>query len=101
MGKTDISQSKLIAFARVFNVTLFDLLGFEQAKEIDEQKEMYLFEEIQKKFGKEAIKLLDLFCTLNSVGKQRAIETLEDLSSVQKYIKEGVIECQEKQLQNH
>ena len=50
------------------------------------QKEVFLLEEIQKKFGKESIKLLDLFCSLNKSGKQKAIENFEDLSSIQKYI---------------
>ena len=101
LGKADLPQSKIVAFAKVLGVTPCELLGFEPTKATDEQKELwdkkfnenqrlqkevYLLEEIQKKFGKEAIKLLDLFCTLNKSGKQKAVETLEDLSSIQKYI---------------
>lgn len=105
MGKADLPQSKLIAFAKVLGVTPCELLGLEPTKATEEQielwdkrfnenqrlqKEVFLLEEIQKNFGKEAIKLLDLFCSLNKSGKQKAIENLEDLTSIQKYIeKEG------------
>lgn len=45
-----------------------------------------MFEQIQLYFGTEASELMKLFVQLNDKGKQKAIENLEDLSSIQKYI---------------
>ncbi|NCC07460.1 MAG: XRE family transcriptional regulator [Clostridia bacterium] len=100
LGKSDLPQSKLVAFAKIFNVSPCELLGFdpqpatdEQIKEWDEkfnsklelQKEVLLIEAVQKKYGKSAVQLLQLFEQLNTQGKSKAIDALSDLTDITKY----------------
>ena len=102
MGKADLPQSKLVEFARIFGVTPCELLGYEPTLATEEQKKFWndrfnaqsqlqtetaLIEQIQKQYGKAAVKLLQLFTGLNDTGKEKAIENLEDLTAIQKYIK--------------
>lgn len=105
LGKADLPQSKLIAFAKVLNVSPCELLGLEptktdtaeQMKLWDEQyneknqlqAEVQIIEAVQKLFGKDAVTLLHLFNALNKSGKKKAVESLEDLTTVPKYQKEG------------
>ena len=104
MGKADLPQSKLIEFARILGVTPCELLGYEPTPATEEQKrlwdekfnanaalknEVVLIEHIQKQYGKDAVRLLDLFCQLNKTGKQKAVETLEDFTAIDRYRKEG------------
>lgn len=100
LGKSDLPQSKLVAFAKIFNVSPCELLGLdpqpatdEQIKEWDEkfnsklelQKEVLLIEAVQKKYEKSAVKTLQLFEELNTQGKSKAIDTLSDLTDITKY----------------
>lgn len=102
MGKSDLPQSKIIAFAKIFGVTPCELLGYEPTPATEEQKKLWdekfnannrlknetaLIEQIQKKYGKDAFQLLQLFDSLNENGKQKAVENLEDLTAIKKYIK--------------
>lgn len=102
MGKSDLPQSKIIAFAKIFGVTPCELLGYEPTPATEEQKKLWdekfnannrlknetaLIEQIQKKYGKDAVQLLQLFDSLNENGKQKAVENLEDLTAIKKYIK--------------
>lgn len=99
MGKADLPQSKLMKFAKIFGVSPCVLLGYEPAS--DEQKQLWdakfnaheqlkneviLIEYIQKQYGKAAVKMLRLFTSLNENGKQKAIENLEDLTAIEKYL---------------
>lgn len=102
MGKSDLPQSKIVAFAKIFDVTPCELLGYEPTPATEEQKKLWdekfntnnqlknetaLIEQIQKKYGKDAVLLLQLFNSLNENGKQKAVENLEDLTAIKKYIK--------------
>ena len=102
MGKADLPQSKLIAFAKILGVTPCELLGYEPTPATEEQKKLWdekfntnnslanevvLIEQIQKKYGKSAVQILQLFNSLNESGKQKALENLEDLTAIEKYIK--------------
>lgn len=101
MGKSDLPQSKILAFAKVFGVSPCEIIGYtpqpateEQIKEWDErlnahqklQAEVQVIEAVQKLFGKESVKMLHLFNELNKTGKTKAVETLEDLTAIEKYI---------------
>jgi len=101
LGKADLPQSKLVAFAKIFGVTPCELLGVdpqpateEQIKEWDAkfnsklelQNEVLLIEAVQKKYGKKAVQMLQLFEQLNEQGKTKAIDTLSDLTVISKYI---------------
>ncbi len=101
LGKADLPQSKIVAFARIFNVSPCEILGYEPTAASEEQKQLWdeklnahqqlqtevqVIEAIQKMFGKDSVKVLQLFNSLNKSGKTKAIETLEDLTAIQKYI---------------
>ncbi len=100
MGKADLPQSKLIEFARILGVTPCKLLGYDEPhkpateedlrrwdSELKPTNEVKLIEQIQKQYGKSAMQLLQLFDSLNENGKQKAVENLEDLTAIEKYIK--------------
>ncbi len=101
MGKADLPQSKILAFAKIFGVSPCELLGYEPQPATEEQKKLWdeklnanqslqtevqVIEAVQKMFGKDSVKVLQLFNTLNQSGKTKALETLEDFTAIQKYI---------------
>lgn len=116
LGKADLPQSKLIAFAKVLNVSPCELLGLgptktptaEQIQLWDKQyngknqlqTEVQIIEAVQKQFGKDAVALLHLFNTLNKSGKKKAIENLEDLSAIERYTKNETIHIIKKAARN-
>lgn len=101
MGKADLPQSKLIAFAKIFGVSPCVLIGYdepatnEELDAWDEQlnkngelnQEVKLIEQVQKQYGSDAVKILQLFTSLNQSGKEKAVSNLEDLTAIEKYIK--------------
>lgn len=103
MGKSDLPQSKLVAFAKIFGVSPCVFVGAEpitpatqeQLAEWDEKynvtmalrNEVLLIEAIQQKFGRCAVKLLQSFTLLNEQGRTKALDTLSDLSAIEKYQK--------------
>ncbi len=96
MGKSDLPQSKLVAFAKIFGVSPCELLRYEPATEEqievwDEKSEklhneVKLIEQIQSQYGSDAVHILQLFTSLNQEGKEKAVSNLEDLTAIQKYI---------------
>lgn len=50
-------------------------------------KEVELIESIQNQWGKDAVSLLNIFVNLNNQGKEKALDALSDLSSIEKYTK--------------
>lgn len=99
LGKADLPQSKLVAFAKIFNVNPCLLLGMESATNNDLQewdninkidnlaKETKLIENIQSQWGKSAVKMLELFIQLNEQGQQKAIDNISDLTLIDQYKK--------------
>lgn len=116
LGKADLTQSKLIAFAKVFNVSPCKLLDLEPVKPATDedlkrwdeqynkdnclQKEVSVIEAVEAQYGKEAVKMLHLFAQLNSLGKARAIDALSDLADIGKYTKNGTIHLIKKAARN-
>lgn len=87
LGKSDLPQTKIFAFAKVFDVSPCELLGLEPPTESEEkiQMEVKVLDSIQKVFGKDSTKMFRLFLSLNEQGKQKALENLEDLTAIDKY----------------
>ena len=71
----DVSEAWLMGH----NVPMERLLHQRCATESD------LFDKIDCVFGKEAGKLMEYFVQLNSEGKGKAVDTLEDLTAIEKY----------------
>lgn len=105
MGKADLPQSKIVAFAKVLGVSPCYLLGITDEPEkvattddLNQWDEKYnkdellhndvlLIEGIQARYGKDAVKLLELFTKMNKQGQTKALDSLSDLASIEKYIK--------------
>lgn len=97
-GQNDISQSRIRIYASVLGVSPTYLMGMDDAfEQFDEsletetiQVEVKVYDAVQQAFGKDGFTILQLFNSLNDVGKAKAIENLEDLLSIPKYKKEGL-----------
>jgi len=101
MGKADLPQSKLVAFAKIFGVSPCVLIGYDEPatkEELDAwdkqlnkngrlNQEVKLIEQVQKQYGSDAVKILQLFTSLNKSGKEKAVSNLEDLTAIEKYIR--------------
>lgn len=101
LGKADLPQSKLVAFAKIFGVSPCVLVGAEPIapasdEQIQEWEEKYnvemalrnevlLIEAIQKKYGRQAVLVLQAFTQLNDQGKTKAVDALQDLTAIEKY----------------
>lgn len=89
LGINDIPQSKILAFAQIFNVSPAELLTDEDQGQDEESlaSEIQLLEQIQKVYGKQAVDMLKLFTALNSDGMKRAIEAVEPLTEIERFRK--------------
>lgn len=102
MGKADLPQSKLLAFAKLFNVSPCYLLGIEDNPATDEDKKLWnekfnyndilhdetaLWDIIQQAFGKNTTDMLHLFVQLNNQGQKKAISNVSDLTLIDQYNK--------------
>lgn len=83
----NIKRSTIKKMADLFNVSPCYIMGWEDAYNPNGKlaKEVSLIEEIQRRYGKEAVQLLQNFTELNEVGRSKALETISDLTELQKY----------------
>lgn len=105
-GIYEAKQSALHKLAVALNVSESWLMGYDVSIERSTDKvdillddvrfrikeqylsdEVKLIESIQTQYGKDAVTLLNMFMNLNDKGKTKALDTLEDLSAIEKYIK--------------
>lgn len=91
-GKNDITQSRLKEYAKALDTSVAYLLGwgihderFNPNGELCEQSTA--FDIVQNVFGAEAVKLMIAFSQLNEQGRNKAIETVNDLLEIPKYQK--------------
>lgn len=87
----NLKLSSLKKLCEIFNVTS-DYFIFPQAKEFDTkynseqlQHEIKIIEEIQALYGAKAVEILHNFTKLNEVGKDYALEVIENLTLLEKY----------------
>ena len=72
--------------ADIFGVTPTEIMCFESKyDEMEISEEVKVIEQIQMTFGKDFVKILQHFNELNEEGKQKAIETIIDLTEHPKY----------------
>jgi hypothetical protein len=69
--------------SKLFHVRPCELMCFDQEQQISE--DVIAIEQVQKRFGKDAVRLLELFTKLNELGKEKALEDLDDLTNLPKY----------------
>lgn len=82
----NIKRSYIEQLSKLFHVRPCELMCFSQEEIISE--EVKVIEQVQKAFGKESVKMLELFTKLNELGKEKALESLDDLSNLSKYTEE-------------
>lgn len=90
-GKVEnIKRSAIKTMAEIFNVSPCYLMGFDEdedeIKTISEQ--VALLQAVQDQWGKDSVKMLELFTGLNPDGQKKALNQLEDLSEIPKYRKD-------------
>lgn len=84
---SDIRQTNLAKLANALGTTPESLMGWnEMEKRIVE--EYPLVNQICSAYGTDAAELLSRFLQLNDMGKQKALENIQDLLDVPKYRKE-------------
>jgi len=79
----NIKRSYIEQMSSIFGVKPSDLMCF-QEQQIAE--DVYLLERIQGRFGSSAVRLLEYFTKFNEIGKNKALEQMDDLSNIHKYI---------------
>jgi len=77
----NIKRTHIEQLAKIFNVSPVDLMCFEDENTYNET----LSGKIKKAYGKEALSLLEKFFELNTLGKEKILDTLSDLSQLEKY----------------
>lgn len=88
----NIKRSKIKELSKIFGITPTELLGFadcfEQTPEEKQlSQEAKTYDMVAALFGSDASRLLNLFDKLNEQGKAKALDALEDLSAIDKYVK--------------
>ena len=103
-GKYEPKQVAIYELSHALDVNEAWLMGYDcpmQRCDFDSKinskklsEEVILIESIQKIYGNNAVKLLKSFSELNTIGKEKAIENIDDLLQISKYT------TQEKKLSN-
>lgn len=79
----NIKRTHIQQLARKFGVSPCELMCFDSAKAAEETKTLEL---VQKNFGKDAVKVLQMFCEMNANGQQKVLEDMSDMTELPKYI---------------
>ncbi|MBR3428820.1 MAG: helix-turn-helix domain-containing protein [Clostridia bacterium] len=90
-GKVEnIKRSAIKTMAEIFNVSPCYLMGFDEDEDEIKtiSKQVALLQAVQDQWGKDSVKMLELFTGLNSDGQKKALNQLEDLSEIPKYRKD-------------
>ena len=82
----NIRKGYIEQLAEIFDIDPSELMCFES--KYDEgliSEEVKIIEAVQKLYGRQAVQLLQHFMELNTMGKQKALEDLIDLTELPKY----------------
>lgn len=92
-GIYEAKQTALYKLAVALDVSEAWLMGYdvEMGRLISQKgaEQTNIFELMQLHFGTEAVDLIYAFTQLNDKGKKKALETINDLTEIQKYTKKG------------
>ena len=82
----NIKRTHIQQLAKMFGVTPSELMCFDdQIDSSQVSEEVKVIEAVQGLFGKDAVQLLRHFNELNELGKQKALESVGDLTDHPKY----------------
>lgn len=83
---TNIRKEHIEQLAEIFGVHPIDLMCFsEKYNEKQISEEVETIEAVQKLFGRQAVQILDFFCQLNDLGKEKLLNNAGDLAELPKY----------------
>lgn len=68
--------------ARVFDVSPTFIVGWSETNSNSLSAEVKIIQGIQRFYGKDAVEMLQTYLTLNKIGKNRALQYLEELSKL-------------------
>ena len=83
---TNIKRSQIEKMCALFNCKPYEIMCFDD--KFDEKhisKEAAVLDSVSEVFGTNAFQLLELFTKLNELGKEKALEDLDDLTNLPKY----------------
>lgn len=81
-----IKKDYIEQLAKIFGVTPTEIMCFDSAHNTEEiTEDLQLIEQIQSRFGKDAVQLLQYFTELNDIGRQKALDSVGDLTEIPKY----------------
>lgn len=83
----NLPRASIEKMATIFGVSPAYLMCFDQWDQNSEalSDEVALIERIQAKWGKDAVKMLELFVSLNTDGRRNLLTMTEDFASLDKY----------------
>lgn len=86
----NIKRTHIQQLAKKFGVKPCELMCFDDTNDSPKiAEEVKTLELLQKNFGKDAVKMLEMFMELNHHGKKKALEDLSDLTELKKYTEKG------------
>ena len=101
LGINELTQSKIVAFANLFEVEPWQLLNDEPLNMVEIksqwertdrermiQAEVKVYEDVQSLFGKSAFELLSIFNQLNKAGQEKALAQIQDMIEIAQYRKD-------------
>ena len=83
----NIKRSYIEQMSKLFDVRPSELMCFDFEHKLSE--DVITIEMVQKNFGADAVRLLEWFTRLNELGKEKALEDLDDLTNLPKYTVQG------------
>ena len=82
----NIKRTHIEQLSVLFGIQPSELMCFESMYDENQiSEEVKTFEAVQSLFGKDAVQLLQHFMELNSLGKQKALDDIIDLTELSKY----------------
>ncbi len=84
----DIPRSMIVKFAQALGVTPAYLMGWENESDNTEPTVSETYNLILKVFGKQTAELIHLFNSFNDEGKEKLLDTAQDMAQLSRYKKE-------------
>lgn len=87
----NVKRNHIIQLAEILDTTPCKLMCFEnQSDRLYATNEAEILELIQKHFGKDSITILQYFQKLNRLGKEKALENIDNLLQSSKYTEKKI-----------
>lgn len=80
----NIKRRHIEQMSKIFGVRPSELMCFGQTEDAI-SRETVVLENVQREFGKDAVRLLTYYLMLNKLGQTKSLESLEDLTALDKY----------------